>query len=167
MTKTYVYAFEDNKSTPETIMLLGNKGAQLAEMSHAGIPVPPGFTATTEACNEYYEIGKKWPEGLEEQVKAELEKLEKKMDKKLGTGENPLFVSVRSGSYVSMPGMMDTVLNLGLTDKSVLGIAEKTGNERFAWDAYRRFMQMFGNVVMEMDAADFESKLEEVERKRC
>ncbi len=159
MTKVYVYAFEDNKSTPETIMLLGNKGAQLAEMSHAGIPVPPGFTLSTEACNEYYEIGEKWPEGLEEQTKEQLEKLEKKMNKKLGSGDNPLFVSVRSGSYVSMPGMMDTVLNLGMNDKSVESFAAATKNERVAWDSYRRFIQMFGDVVMNVEHASFEKIL--------
>ncbi len=151
-----MFSFEENKSTPETIMLLGNKGAQLAEMSNAGIPVPPGFTVTTEACNEYYEIGKKWPETLEEQVKEKLEELEKKMDKKLGNGESPLFVSVRSGSYVSMPGMMDTVLNLGMNDKSVESFAKATGNERAAWDSYRRFVQMFGDVVMNVEHSSFE-----------
>ena len=159
MDKKYVFAFEENKSTPETIMLLGNKGAQLAEMSHAGIPVPPGFTVTTEACNEYYEIGKKWPETLEEQVKEKLEELEKKMDKKLGAGENPLFVSVRSGSYVSMPGMMDTVLNLGMNDKSVESFAKAGGNERASWDSYRRFVQMYGDVVMGVEHAAFEKVL--------
>lgn len=156
MAKIFVYGFEENKSTPETIMLLGNKGAQLAEMSHAGVPVPPGFTITTVACNEYYSTGKKWPKDLETQIKANLTKLEKKMGKKLGADKSPLFVSVRSGSYVSMPGMMDTILNLGMNDKSVVAFANETKNERVAWDSYRRFIQMFGDVVMNVEHAEFE-----------
>jgi len=159
MSKQYVFLFEENKASPETIMLLGNKGAQLAEMSAIGLPVPPGFTISTEACNEFYELGKKWPDKLQEQVKEKLEAVEKKMGKKFGDKEDPLLFSVRSGSYVSMPGMMDTVLNLGLNDETVLGLAKKTGNERGAWDSYRRFIQMFGDVVMEVKHEKFEKKI--------
>ena len=163
-----VYAFEDvkNANTQESIFLLGNKGAQLAEMTSIGLPVPPGFTITTQACNKFYEEGEKWPDNLEEQIKEHLEKLEKKMGKKLGDDKNPLLVSVRSGSYVSMPGMMDTVLNLGMNDKSVLAFAEQTNNERGAWDSYRRFETMFGDVVMGIKHAKFEKILDEVKERK-
>jgi pyruvate,orthophosphate dikinase len=159
--KKWVYSFDEvkNANSQKMIFLLGNKGAQLAEMTETGLPVPQGFTITTEACNTFYEEGKKWPSGLESQVKAKLEKLEKQMGKELG-GENPLFVSVRSGSYVSMPGMMDTVLNLGMNDKTVEAFAKKTGNERAAWDSYRRFITMFGDVVMGVKHAKFEEILD-------
>ncbi len=162
MTKEYVYSFDEVKgaNTQEWVFKLGNKGAQLAEMTEAGLPVPQGFTISTEACNEFYDEGKKWPKGLETQVKSKLEKLEKEQGKKLGAGENPLFVSVRSGSYVSMPGMMDTILNLGMNDESVLAFAKKTKNDRAAWDSYRRFITMFGNVVMEVAHSKFEEILD-------
>ncbi|MDO8647027.1 MAG: pyruvate, phosphate dikinase [Candidatus Diapherotrites archaeon] len=160
--KDYVFSFEEIKegNTEEAQFLLGNKGAQLCEMTSKGLPVPPGFTITTEGCREFYDLGKKWPVGLNEQVKKKLEALEKKMGKKLGDDKNPLFVSVRSGSYVSMPGMMETILNLGMNDKSVVAFGSQTKNERAAWDSYRRFIQMFGDVVLEIDMPKFEHVLE-------
>ena len=163
-----VYSFEDIKdgNTQESIFLLGNKGAQLSEMTNIGLPVPPGFTLTTNACNQFYEQGQKWPESLEDEVKEHLDRLEKKMKKKLGDEKNPLFVSVRSGSYVSMPGMMDTVLNLGMNDKSVLAFVKLTNNDRGAWDSYRRFITMFGDVVMGVKHAKFEEILEETKENK-
>ena len=160
--KTWVYTFDEvkNANTQEMIFLLGNKGAQLAEMTSSGLPVPQGFTITTEACNQFYKEDEKWPSGLNSQVKEKLEKLEKQTGKVLGGKENPLFLSVRSGSYVSMPGMMDTVLNLGMNDKTVEIFAKKTGNERGAWDSYRRFITMFGDVVMDVKHALFEEILD-------
>ena len=158
--KKYVYAFEEgNKDMKE---ILGGKGANLAEMKSLGINVPPGFTITTEACRLYYEVGKKINAEVKKQTDLGLAALEKKMKKKLGDANDPLLVSVRSGAAASMPGMMDTILNLGLNDKSVLGLAKNTGNPRFAWDSYRRLMQMFGSVVMEMEHSDFEHILESV-----
>lgn len=143
--------------------LLGGKGANLAEMSSLGIPVPPGFTITTEVCAEYSRA-KKFPTGLLDEVKKHLVSLEKKMGKKLGDANDPLLVSVRSGAAVSMPGMMDTVLNLGMNDKSVAGLAKISGDERFAWDAYRRFIQMFGNVVLEVPHEKFEAEIERMKK---
>jgi pyruvate,orthophosphate dikinase len=158
MATKYVYSFEEgNKSMKE---LLGGKGANLSEMTSLGVPVPPGFTITTEACDMYYKAGEKLPEEITNEIEEHLKKLEEKMGKQLGAEDDPLLVSVRSGAAQSMPGMMDTVLNLGLTDKSVVGLATKTGNERFAWDAYRRFIQMFGNVVMGIKSQKFEEVLE-------
>ncbi|THB65203.1 MAG: pyruvate, phosphate dikinase, partial [Spirochaetaceae bacterium] len=158
--KKFVYFFDEgNKDLKE---LLGGKGANLCEMTVLGLPVPPGFTITTEVCGLYYENNKQHPEGLKEQVAEHLQRLESEMGKKLGDENDPLLVSVRSGAAQSMPGMMDTILNLGLTDKSVLGLAQKTGNERFAWDAYRRFIQMFGNVVMGIKGSNFEHELEKI-----
>ncbi len=158
--KKYVYLFDETKATKDTIILLGNKGAQLAEMTSIGLPVPPGFTITTEGCNEYYENDKKWPEGLMDQVKEKLKAIEEKMGKKFGDPENPLLFSVRSGSYVSMPGMMDTVLNLGLNDTVVTGLVAKSDCERGAWDSYRRFLQMFGDVVLEVEHSKFEAAIQ-------
>lgn len=156
----YVYAFEEgNKSMKE---ILGGKGANLAEMKSLGINVPPGFTITTESCKVYNESGKKILPEMDSQIKTKLVALEKKMGKKLGDEKNPLLVSVRSGAAASMPGMMDTILNLGLNDKSVVGLANKTGNPRFAWDSYRRLIQMFGNVVLEVEHSKFEHILEGV-----
>ena len=143
--------------------LLGGKGADLAEMTRLRIPVPPGFTITTKAC-AYFSEHKKWPKELEGEVKKSLARLEKDMNAKLGDANNPLLVSVRSGAAVSMPGMMDTVLNLGMNDETVTGLAGKTGNERFAWDAYRRFLQMFGNVVMGVAHNYFEEVLEKIKQ---
>ena len=156
--KKYVYFFGDGKAegTKDQRSLLGGKGANLAEMTNLGIPVPPGFTISTEACKEFYTSGEKWPAGLEEGIQENLKKLEEVTGKKFGSRENPLLVSVRSGAAVSLPGMMDTILNLGLNEETVKGLIEKSGNERFAYDAYRRFIQMFGNVVLEMEHHGFE-----------
>ena len=167
MAKKYVFMFDGHKNpnSEEAVFLLGNKGAQLAEMTKAGLRVPYGFTVSTEACNEFYASGKKWPQGLEKQVKGALKKLEKKMRKKFGGRKNPLFVSVRSGSYVSMPGMMDTVLNLGMNDETVEAFANATKNPRVAYDSYRRFINMFGDVVMGVPHAKFEEALTSVKEK--
>ena len=146
--------------------LLGGKGAGLAEMTSIGIPVPPGFTITTEACIQYYKNGKKYPDGLWDQAKAALVTLEEMMGKKFGDVENPLLVSVRSGARVSMPGMMDTVLNLGLTDQTVKGLEKSSGNQRFAYDSYRRFIQMFSDVVLGIQHHKFEHILSDVKKKK-
>jgi pyruvate,orthophosphate dikinase len=150
MAKKYVYFFGGGKAegTAEMKNLLGGKGANLAEMTNIGLPVPPGFTITTEVCSYYYKHNQTYPKGLEEQVKKALAKVEKLVGRKFGDPKNPLLVSVRSGAPVSMPGMMDTILNLGLNDETVKGLIEQTKNERFAWDAYRRFVQMYGDVVL-------------------
>jgi pyruvate, orthophosphate dikinase len=160
----HVYFFGSDKTEGNKNMkdVLGGKGANLAEMASLGIPVPPGFTITTETCAEFYEVGKKMPEQAIKEIEEHLEQLEKVMDAKFGDSENPLLLSVRSGAAVSMPGMMDTVLNLGLNDAAVKGLATKSGNERFAWDSYRRFLQMFGDVVMGVEHHDFEGILDDV-----
>jgi len=145
---------------------LGGKGANLAEMTSLGIPVPPGFTISADVCKYYYENGKKYPPEMQEQVDSALAKLEKTTGKKFGDAQNPLLVSVRSGAAVSMPGMMDTVLNLGLNEEIVESIIQKTGNERFAWDAYRRFIQMFGNVVEGIEHQKFEQILDTVKKEK-
>ncbi len=157
----FVYMFDGSKTpnTESAQFLLGNKGAQLAEMTNTGLHVPYGFTITTDACKQYYAKNKKWPQGLEAGIRKALARLERKMGKKMGSKKNPLFVSVRSGSYVSMPGMMDTVLNLGMNDDTVEGFAKLTKNERSAWDSYRRFIQMFGDVVMGIEHSKFEQAL--------
>ncbi len=155
----YVYTFGEGNADMK--MLLGGKGANLSEMTNLGLPVPPGFTITTEVCRKYYE-NNKYPEDLQGQIDAHLSMLEKKMGKRLGDLENPLLVSVRSGAPQSMPGMMDTVLNLGLNDVTVKSLANQTQNERFAYDCYRRFMQMFGNVVIGLEHGTFEAILSEV-----
>ena len=142
--------------------ILGGKGANLAEMSGLGIKVPPGFTITTEVCQLYHQNNKNYPGEVKEQIKLKLQELENKIGKKLGAAKDPLLVSVRSGAAASMPGMMDTILNLGLNDQSVEGLAEKSDNPRFAWDSYRRFIQMFGDVVMGVDGNEFEEILEGV-----
>jgi len=158
MTKMWVYLFEEgNKDMRD---LLGGKGANLAEMTNIGLPVPPGFTVTTEACNAYFDAGKQLPEGLWEQVLEAMKEVEKQAGKKLGDPANPLLVSCRSGARVSMPGMMDTVLNIGLNADTLKGMVELTGNERFAWDAYRRLVQMFGNIVKGADRHAFEHILD-------
>ncbi|MBN2090529.1 pyruvate, phosphate dikinase [candidate division KSB1 bacterium] len=148
--KKYVYQFGAGKAEGGADMrnLLGGKGANLAEMANIGVPVPPGFTITTEVCTAFYENNKQYPQELEGQVLAALQAVEKIMGKKFGDTKDPLLFSVRSGARVSMPGMMDTVLNLGLNDETVKGLIEKTGNERFAYDSYRRFVQMYSDVVM-------------------
>ncbi len=154
---TYVHAFEDGSK--EQKYLLGGKGANLAEMTNLGLPVPPGFTITTDACNAYMAAGNELPGGLMDEVAGRRAELESKMGKRLGDASDPLLVSVRSGAAFSMPGMMDTVLNLGLNDVSVGGLARQTGNERFAYDSYRRFVQMFGKVVLDVDGDLFEDAL--------
>ncbi|MCF7907717.1 MAG: pyruvate, phosphate dikinase [Candidatus Omnitrophica bacterium] len=165
--KKYVYFFSKEKSDGNAKMknILGGKGANLAEMCSIGVPVPPGFTISTEVCDYYNKHGKKYPADLQRQIDANISNLEKSMQAKLGDSNNPLLVSVRSGAAVSMPGMMDTVLNLGLNDAAVIGLAKKTGNERLAWDAYRRFIDMFGNVVMGVDHEHFEEKLTLIKKK--
>ena len=144
--------------------LLGGKGSFLGDMTKIGLPVPPGFTITTEACNKFYSSGKKWPAGLDAEVDGNIGKIEEKTGKKFGDPAKPLLVSVRSGAAVSMPGMMDTVLNLGLNDQTVEGLARLTGNDRFAYDSYRRFIQMFGDVVMGVEHSRFEEVLEEAKK---
>ena len=152
--------------------LLGGKGANLAEMSELGIPVPPGFTITTEVCGYYADHDNTYPGDLREEVADNLRKLENASGKAFGSADNPLLVSVRSGAFVSMPGMMDTILNLGLTDETVSGLAVKSGNERFAYDSYRRLLQMYGDVVMglkpetETDHDPFEQILETLKREK-
>jgi pyruvate,orthophosphate dikinase len=164
----YVYFFGGGKAEGEAAMKnqLGGKGANLAEMTNLGIPVPPGFTISADVCDLFYKNNRKYPAGLDKEVAENLKKLETLMGKKLGDPKDPLLVSVRSGAAISMPGMMDTVLNLGLTDKAVEGLAELSGNERFAWDAYRRFIQMFGDVVREVPHRSFEDALEAVKKKK-
>ena len=169
MATKYVYFFGNGDADGDESMRaeLGGKGANLAQMAKAplSLPVPPGFTITTDVCQEYYKLDRNYPEGLSEQVDEYLAKLEAAMGKKLGDENDPLLVSVRSGAAISMPGMMDTILNLGLNDKAVEGLAKKTGNEKFAYDAYRRFIQMYGDVAMGVDHDKFEAILEEVKEK--
>jgi len=159
--KKYIYYFGGGRAEGHGKMkdLLGGKGAGLAEMTNSGVPVPPGFTITTEACNYYSQKNKKIPPGLDKEMLKNLKKIEKEMDAEFGSNKSPLLVSVRSGAKFSMPGMMDTVLNLGLNDETIAGLIEKTGNERFVLDSYRRLIQMFGNVVMGIDKKDFENIL--------
>ncbi|MBE3085007.1 MAG: pyruvate, phosphate dikinase [Bacteroidetes bacterium] len=152
--KQYVYFF--GEGTRDMKKLLGGKGANLSEMTNIGLPVPPGFTITTETCILFNELGKKYPDGLEKQIDENLKKLEDKMGMRFNDKKSPLLVSVRSGAAVSMPGMMDTVLNLGLNDETVTTLIQKSGNERFGWDSYRRFIQMFGDVVMGVAHEKFE-----------
>jgi pyruvate, orthophosphate dikinase len=183
----YIYFFEQGNASMRD--LLGGKGAGLAEMTSAGLPVPSGFTITTEACLRYYEAGRVFPEGLEEQIDLAMSELERRTGKQFGSTDNPLLVSVRSGARVSMPGMMDTILNLGLNDHTVKALARLTGNagtaqdaynrllrtfrmlagignnDRFAWDAYRRFITMFGNVVLGVDKSEFEDCIDEIKAK--
>ena len=170
MSQKRVYTFGNGQAEGKADMrnLLGGKGANLAEMNLIGVPVPPGFTITTDVCNEYYEVGKdKVVELLKEDVLNAVKNVETLMNSKFGDVENPLLVSVRSGARASMPGMMDTILNLGLNDEVVEGMIRKTGRPRFAWDSYRRFVQMYGAVVLGMkpvhkeDIYPFESIIEE------
>jgi pyruvate, orthophosphate dikinase len=162
--KTHVYDFSAGAELGRE--LLGGKGAGLAEMTAIGIPVPAGFTVTTAACVDYMQNGRELPAGLEEEIAAHLAGLEEATGKRFGDAQDPLLVSVRSGAAVSMPGMMDTILNLGLNDESVEGLAHATGNERFAWDAYRRLIQMYGNVVDGVDAHAFEQALAALKESR-
>ena len=168
--KKYIYFFGSGKADGSGTMkdLLGGKGAGLAEMTNAGVPVPPGFTITTEVCNVFYELGKRVPDGLDSEMRGYMKKVEDALGGKylFGDLDRPLLVSVRSGSKFSMPGMMDTVLNLGLNDKTVQGVIRRTDNERFAWDAYRRFIQMFGNVVMGIEKDVFEHVIHDIKKKK-
>ncbi len=163
MTK-FVYLF--NEGNAEMKNLLGGKGANLAEMTNLGLPIPQGFTVTTEACTDYYNSGKKITDEIKDQILEALGKLEEEQGKKFGDESDPLLVSVRSGARVSMPGMMDTILNLGLNDASVEGFAKKTGNARFAYDSYRRFIQMYSDVVMEVNKSFFEKIIDELKHEK-
>src|SRR5690242_7830316 len=160
----YVYAFQEGSK--EQKFLLGGKGANLAEMTNLGLPVPPGFTISTDACKAYMAAADTLPPGLMDEVGAALTALESNMGKQLGDAVDPLLVSVRSGAPFSMPGMMDTVLNLGLNDASVKGLAKQTNNERFAYDSYRRFVQMFGKIVLDIPGDAFEEALTELRERK-
>ena len=175
MSEKRVYLFGNGQAEGNASMReqLGGKGANLAEMNLIGVPVPPGFTITTDTCNEYYKVGQEQIiEILRDEVAAAVRHLEKLMDSKFGDAENPLLVSVRSGARASMPGMMDTILNLGLNDEVAEGMARKTGNPHFVYDSYRRFVQMYGDVVLEMkpvnkeDIDPFEEIIEAVKEER-
>ena len=162
MTTRYVYDFSEGDKDQKD--LLGGKGANLAEMVKIGLPVPPGFTITTDACRVYLQSGKA-PESLAAEVTEHLGHMEKAMGRTLGDPANPLLVSVRSGAKFSMPGMMETVLNIGLNDESVYGLADVAG-ERFAWDSYRRLLQMFGKTVLGIDSEVFEARIEQIKHSR-
>ena len=161
MENKFVYFFGAGKAEGNGKMrdLLGGKGAGLAEMTNSGVAVPAGLTITTEMCDQYYKNNKNFPAGLEKQVEDNIVNLEKTMGMQLGNPDNPLLVSVRSGARESMPGMMDTILNLGINDKVVEGLIKKTNNPRFAWDSYRRFIQMFSDVAMDVSKHFFEEAL--------
>src|SRR6186713_122948 len=163
VTTRWVYSFGDGKAEGRADMknLLGGKGANLAEMSNLGLPVPPGFTITTEVCTYYYKNGQAYPTDLKSAVEAALARVGDLTRARFGDPKRPLLVSVRSGARASMPGMMDTVLNLGLNPETVEGLAKLTGDERFAYDSYRRFIQMYSGVVLEVDHAHFEEILED------
>src|SRR4051812_14499348 len=164
----FVYFFGAGKADGNRTMkdTLGGKGANLAEMTNAGLPVPPGFTISTDACRAYYAAGRKVPAAVETQMLENVKKLEKAVGNKLGDVKKPLLVSVRSGAKFSMPGMMDTILNLGLNDQTVESLKARTGNGRFAYDSYRRFIQMFGAVVLEIPKDAFEHEFEAVKHER-
>ena len=160
----YVYLFHEGNARMKE--LLGGKGANLAEMTNIGLPVPCGMTITTDACREYYNNGKKLPEGLVEEVTRNLKAIEEEAGKRFGDEDDPLLLSVRSGAVFSMPGMMDTILNLGLNEDVVAVIAEKSNNPRWAWDCYRRFIQMYSDVVMEVGKKYFEQLIDEMKSKK-
>lgn len=160
MSQTLIIPF--HKGSMDQKHLMGGKGANLAEMTQAGLPVPPGFTITTAACLEYYQSGRVLTEERKKEIRNALKELERRSGKTLGDPDDPLLVSVRSGAVTSMPGMMDTVLNLGLNDQTVLGLEKLTNNARFAYDCYRRFIQMFGDVVLGIPSYRFERVIEEV-----
>src|SRR6266508_2262717 len=164
----YVYFFGNGKADGNRTMkdLLGGKGSGLAEMTNAGLPVPPGFTISTEVCNIYYQEKQKIPAAIDREIAGNVKKLEKAAGATLGSTDNPLLVSVRSGAKFSMPGMMDTILNLGLNDRTVERLKSRTNNGRFAFDSYRRFIQMFGNVVLEIPKDAFEHELDAVKTAR-
>ena len=158
--KKYVYLFKEGNAQMKDI--LGGKGANLAEMTNIGLPVPQGFTITTEACTQYYEDGREINDEIQKQINEYIGKLEEITGKKFGDKENPLLVSVRSGARASMPGMMDTILNLGLNEEVVDTLAKKSGNPRWAWDCYRRFIQMYSDVVMEVGKKYFEELIDKM-----
>ncbi|MBR7101077.1 MAG: pyruvate, phosphate dikinase, partial [Clostridia bacterium] len=164
MAKKFVYLFSEGNATMREI--LGGKGANLAEMTQIGLPVPQGFTISTEACTQYYEDGRQINDEIQAQIMEYIGKMEEITGKKFGDKENPLLVSVRSGARASMPGMMDTILNLGLNEEVVNVIAEKTGNARWAWDCYRRFIQMYSDVVMEVGKKYFEELIDKMKEKK-
>ena len=163
---SYVYSFGGGKAAGNASQknLLGGKGANLHEMTRIGLPVPPGFTITTDVCTHYYANKRTYPDALAAQVRTAVKKIESLLHMKFGDAKNPLLVSVRSGARASMPGMMDTILNLGLNDITVLGLIERTNNPRFAYDSYRRFVQMYGDVVLGMkpEAKDDADPFEEI-----
>ena len=161
MTNQYVFYFGDGHAEGNAKMkdVLGGKGAGLAEMTNIGVPVPPGFTISTAVCTYYYANKKAYPRTLTRDVLKNLARVEESVDRKFGDRKKPLLVSVRSGARASMPGMMDTILNLGLNDETVKGLAESSGDERFAYDSYRRFIQMYSDVVLEIDREHFEHEL--------
>src|SRR5690606_30234364 len=163
----HVYYFGATKTEGDASMkaLLGGKGANLADMTSIGLPVPPGFTITTEVCDAYYKAGQQMPPGLMDEVRLNVATLEKELGKKFGDDKHPLLLSVRSGAAMSMPGMMNTILNLGLNDVSTAGLAKATSNERFAYDAYRRLINMFGDVVMNIDHEHFEHAFDTIKKK--
>src|SRR5207302_7600266 len=165
----YVYFFGGGKAEGKADMkdLLGGKGANLAEMSVIGIPVPPGFTITTEVCADYYANGKRLPEEVKPQVQAAIKQMEDRIGARLGDPADPLLVSVRSGAALSMPGMMNTILNLGLSDAAVEGLARKTGNPRFAYDGYRRLIDMSGSTAMGVDHEHFEHELAALKKEKA
>src|SRR6187399_2013671 len=166
--KNYVYSFGGGTADGDGKMkeILGGKGAGLAEMSRAGVPVPPGFTISTEVCNIYFQNGNQVPKEINDEVLAALTKLEGQIGQKLGDPANPLLLSVRSGAKFSMPGMMNTILNLGMNDKTVEGLAKKSGNEWFALDCYRRFIQMFGEVALGIEMEHFNHIFDHYKSKR-
>ena len=164
MSKKYCYLFTEGNAKMRE--LLGGKGANLAEMTNIGLPVPQGFTITTEACTQYYEDGRQINDAIMAEIMEYIEKMEKITGKKFGDHENPLLVSVRSGARASMPGMMDTILNLGLNEDVVDVIAKKSNNPRWAWDCYRRFIQMYSDVVMEVGKKYFEQLIDEMKEKK-
>ena len=168
MTKKYVYTFGNGKAEGKADMknILGGKGANLAEMNLLGFPVPAGFTISTEVCTYFYEHQKKYPPELKDQVLKALSAVEKVMGASFGDPKNPLLVSVRSGARASMPGMMDTILNLGLNEATLQGLIQKTRNARFAYDSYRRFIQMYGDVVLGVSSALFEESIDALKKKR-
>ena len=164
MAHKYVYLFSEGNAQMRE--LLGGKGANLAEMTNIGLPVPQGFTITTEACTQYYEDGREINPEIMAEINEYIVKMEGITGKKFGDKENPLLVSVRSGARASMPGMMDTILNLGLNEEVVEAIAEKSGNPRWAWDCYRRFIQMYSDVVMEVGKKYFEQLIDAMKAKK-
>ncbi|MBU6235206.1 MAG: pyruvate, phosphate dikinase, partial [Alphaproteobacteria bacterium] len=167
MAQKWVYGFGNGKAEGKADMknLLGGKGANLAEMSSIGLPVPPGFTITTEVCTHFYANKQQYPDSLKAEVEKALAAIEKTVECKFGDPANPLLVSVRSGARASMPGMMDTVLNLGLNDVTVQGLAKRAGDERFAWDSYRRFITMYSDVVLGLERHEFEDVLDTYKRR--